>query len=448
MSNIFNRFDYNSLMELSISTYGNVFLLIMIFSLLVSVLRDRKSRCKKNVSIPCTREILTFFILGFFYNLTYIISILLEGATQKIGFFGFKASVFLYYIVGALLTLLFLQFVKTYIAKKLEKWWMVYIIRSLQICQFICMGLLAITPFTGLLYYYNESNVYVRGRGFWIWQGTSAAIFLFLGIAILFTIKKVDKFVRDLLTIVIIIPLMAFAFEMIFNSSNFNNTFVIIAALLVFLLYEDYRAQYSIENAIAMETVQKKLMMDQIQPHFLHNSLTSIIYYIDKDPEKAKDALVNFSKYLRSNLDSVNTKDMIPFVEELEHTRMYLALEKLRFEDNLDIEYDIREKDFLVPALSLQPMVENAVKHGIRKSETGKGTVKISTKEDDNTYVIVVEDSGSGFDTDMLKTMDDTHIGVKNVMRRLYMECKGTMVFDSVIGKGTVCTIRIPKSIK
>ena len=129
----------------------------------------------------------------------------------------------------------------------------------------------------------------------------------------------------------------------------------------------------------------------------------------------------------------------------MEHTRVYLSLEKLRFEDKLTVEFDIKDEDYKVPALSIQPMVENAVKHGIRKSASGRGSVKISTREMDDYHVIMIEDDGVGFNTEALATMDDTHIGVKNVMKRLEMECKGTLEFESSEGKGTICTIRIPK---
>ena len=139
----------------------------------------------------------------------------------------------------------------------------------------------------------------------------------------------------------------------------------------------------------------------------LSSSLNSIIYYIDKDPEIAKDSLVSFSKYLRTNLNMVSLDEMIPFSQEMEHTKVYLSLEKLRFEDKLTVDFDIKDEDYKVPALSIQPMVENAVKHGIRKSASGRGSVKISTRE-----------------------MDDYHV---------------ILEFESSEGKGTICTIRIPK---
>jgi LytS/YehU family sensor histidine kinase len=94
-----------------------------------------------------------------------------------------------------------------------------------------------------------------------------------------------------------------------------------------------------------MEDAQKKLMMDQIKPHFLYNSLNSIIYYIDKNPEVAKDSLVSFSKYLRTNLNMVSLDEMIPFSQEMEHTKVYLSLEKLRFEDKLTVDFYIKDEE-------------------------------------------------------------------------------------------------------
>ena len=257
--------------------------------------------------------------------------------------------------------------------------------------------------------------------------------------------KKLDNLLKYIVFVVVAVPILGIILDLCIPYINFNNLFIIIASLLIYLQYENYRAIYAINIVKEMEDAQRKLMMDQVKPHFLHNSLNAIIYYIDKDPAKAKESLINFSKYLRTNLDTVNTDILIPFEEELEHTKVYLSLEKLRFDDKLNIEYDIQDTDFEVPTLSLQPMVENAVKHGIRKSDTGSGTVKISTMQTENHHIITVEDDGAGFNTDTLAEMDDSHIGVKSVMRRLVIECKGTMEFESNEGRGTVCTIRIPK---
>ncbi len=445
MSDYVPLFSFGDMMGLIITIWGNVFLLVMIFSLYVSKKNDDYSKSARNISIPYTEDILRFFIMIFFYNLFYIFIILTDYSESEKGPQYYLTSVFLYYIVAAVLVLFFLFFIKKYIVDQFEDKWIDTLVKVFIGIQLVLLVGLIVNIFTGFIYYYDESLGYQHSWGYYIWQSFNILVFLLICISMFRYFKKIDDFLKYIVVIVVASAIIAVILDMSISYSNFNNTFLIIASILIYMQYENYMAIYAVDLVVEMEDAQRKLMMDQIKPHFLHNSLNSIIYYIDKDPVKAKESLVNFSKYLRTNLDSVNTEDVIPFKEELEHTKVYLSLEKLRFEDKLNIEYDIQDTDFEVPTLSLQPMVENAVKHGIRKSESGSGTVKISTFESETHHIIQVEDDGVGFNTDTLATIDDSHIGVKSVMRRLVIECKGTLEFDSEEGKGTVCTIRIPK---
>lgn len=445
MAGVNSQIEFNDMVNIIISIWGNVFILVMIFSLYISKNHDKNNKNIKNISIPYTDEILIFYILIFFYNLFYAIISMIEITEVAYAKQAYLTATFLYYIVGAMLMFLFFWFCKKYVADPMNDKILDVSIKVMTTIQVILLVLLIVNIFTGIIFYYDDIEGYKHGWGYFVWQGYIAAALTFLLILLFIRFRRLNSFLKYILGIVVTLPIMAITFDLIFEYANFNNAFIIIAALLIYLQYENYRAMYSIETVLQMEDAQKKLMMDQIKPHFLHNSLNSIIYYIDKDPKKAKEALVNFSKYLRTNLDSVNTEDLIPVSEELEHTKVYLALEKLRFEEKLNIEYDIQDENFMVPTLSIQPMVENAVKHGIRKSETGSGTIKISTKETENHHIVQIVDDGTGFDVESLADMDDSHIGVKSVMKRLIIECRGTLEFDSGEGKGTSCIIKIPK---
>ena len=445
MSDYVPLFSFADMMGLIITIWGNVFLLVMIFSLYVNKKRDDDSLSARNISIPYTEDILRFFVLIFLYNLFYIFIILTDYSESEKGPQYYLTSVFLYYIVAAMLVILFLYFIKKYIVERFEAKWIGILVNAFIIIQVILLVCLIINIFTGFIYYYDESLGYQHSWGYYIWQGYNISVFLLICVSMFKYFKKIDNFLKYIVVIVVASAIIAVILDVSISYSNFNNTFLIIASLIMYMQYENYKAIYADDLVVEMEAAQRKLTMDQIKPHFLHNSLNSIIYYIDKDPKKAKEALVNFSKYLRTNLDSVNTEDLIPVSEELEHTKVYLALEKLRFEEKLNIEYDIQDENFMVPTLSIQPMVENAVKHGIRKSETGSGTVKISTKETENHHIVQIVDDGTGFDVESLADMDDSHIGVKSVMKRLIIECRGTLEFDSGEGKGTSCIIKIPK---
>lgn len=184
--------------------------------------------------------------------------------------------------------------------------------------------------------------------------------------------------------------------------------------------------------------------MSQIQPHFLYNALGSIYYLCGKDPPKAQKAIGDFSEYLRMNLSSLRQKKPIPFATELQHIRTYLALEKMSCDDELFFQFHIHAIDFSVPALSVQPLVENAVKHGIFK-KPGGGTVTIGSEEYIDHFEIIVSDDGVGFDPQQPPQSERVHIGIQNVRERLAAMCNAQLEITSCPGKGTTATIILPK---
>ena len=137
-------------------------------------------------------------------------------------------------------------------------------------------------------------------------------------------------------------------------------------------------------------------------------------------------------------------KKPIEFEDELSHLNNYIELEKLRYGDDLEFEYDIKEKEFTLPALTVQPLVENAVNHGIRYHKM-KGKVKISSYSDENNYYVAIEDDGVGFNPNEYLNDGRKHVGISNVKYRLDVLCGGTIDIKSEINKGTIVTIRIPK---
>lgn len=188
------------------------------------------------------------------------------------------------------------------------------------------------------------------------------------------------------------------------------------------------------------------IMLSQIQPHFLYNSISSIQALCLSEPKKAHDALAQFAHFLRGNMDSLSSKKLIPFEQELKHVKNYLALEKIRFEERLNVRYELEKEGFLLPALTIQPIVENAVRYGISKKKEG-GTLTISTQETEKEIIITVEDDGAGFDVGILGKQKDnrSHVGMENVQKRLKGRCNGRMEVVSRIGEGTTVQIFLPK---
>lgn len=189
-----------------------------------------------------------------------------------------------------------------------------------------------------------------------------------------------------------------------------------------------------------LEAQKNALMISQINPHFVYNTLSTIASMCDTSPKQAKYLTIDFSQYLRRNIDTLTSEELIPFEREMEHVACYLKIEKARFRERLNMIYAVQCKDFSIPPLTVQPLVENAVKHGITKKAEG-GTVKISTREEDTCYVIEIIDDGVGFDTDNT----DNHVGLMNVRNRIGAMCKGELTVKSTVGVGTRVTIEIPK---
>ena len=217
-------------------------------------------------------------------------------------------------------------------------------------------------------------------------------------------------------------------------------TIAVVSSCLFYYLWLHMQSAYAHEQALASEQ-RIQIMMTQIQPHFLFNTLSTIQALCRIDPEKASETTEKFGTYLRMNIDSLGRAGLIPFQKELEHTRIYADIEMMRF-PYIHISYDIQEDDFEVPALSIQPMVENAIRHGVRGRYNG--LVKVTTRREEKEVVVTVTDNGKGFDPENSKATDGTHIGIRNVRGRVEMLCGGTLSIESKPGAGCTVTIRLP----
>lgn len=186
------------------------------------------------------------------------------------------------------------------------------------------------------------------------------------------------------------------------------------------------------------------VMMSQIQPHFLYNSLAVIQELCHEEPEKAEKAIGNLAEFLKGNMSILLSDKVVSFADELNHTKKYLEMEYLRFEDQLSVVYEINTDNFCLPALTLQPIVENAVRYGVRKNEDG-GMVRITTNEYKEFYEVIVEDDGPGLNPEEFYQGEGMHIGIKNVRERLAHMCGGELIIESTQGKGTKVFIRISR---
>ena len=200
------------------------------------------------------------------------------------------------------------------------------------------------------------------------------------------------------------------------------------------------------KNMVEAELKESRIsiMLSQIQPHFIYNTLGTIERMCLKDPQKAFDLVRNFSLYLRGNFSELDSVTPIRFADEIKHVEYYVNIEKVRFPD-MSIEYDVEATEFVLPALSVQPLVENAIKHGLMRLETG-GTVKIHSYETPTHFCVEVTDDGVGFDTDA-PIDEKKHVGLRNIRGRLKAMVNGALVMESKPGVGTKAIIMIPKEV-
>ena len=287
-----------------------------------------------------------------------------------------------------------------------------------------------------------------------VWDCSQCIVSLMLIILCLLEFKKDKKKRLELIAYVLIniaflLDFMGVGYHMYYSGICFKVSTVILLLIILFQgakqVVVDHQASIKNKKIKAeLENSRITVMLSQIQPHFLYNSLTSVMDLCDSNPKQAKAAIADFADYLRGNLSSLKTENLISFGTELEHIEKYLRLEKLRFMDELEIVYDINSRDFMLPTLSVQPLVENAVKHGVG-GKIGGGTVTIHTSETENEYIIRVTDDGVGFTEGEYADDGGTHVGIENIKKRLDMMINARLEIESKPGEGTRACILIPK---
>lgn len=224
--------------------------------------------------------------------------------------------------------------------------------------------------------------------------------------------------------------------------------------ICVFCVIYDLTEQQKKEQEL--EELEHELQMSklrnftsQMQPHFLYNTLGSIQEVILMDPEYASELLGYFTVHLRSCIRAMTKDQPIAFFQELENIKAYINIEKMRFGEKLCIHYDTKVTRFPILPLTIQPLVENAIRHGIYEKGERGGDVFIRTREEDDNWIIEVKDTGVGFDVEKYlkqqKRGEGDSTGIKNIQFRLEKVMNASIEINSMIGTGTIVVIRIPK---
>ena len=388
------------------------------------------------------------FLIAFFSILTgYVLFNLLGQTADAHHSYGwavfFKFTLFNESLLSSVLTVMLTGFLFYQSGEK--KWYKnTFCYAALAIWGIYAL-LLTVTQFNGVFYSISDANVYSRGPYYPLLL-VPPVLVMAVNLVVLWKIRKRLSEGQILAFMVyMLLPTACMLIQM-----RFFGIYVIVlgtslaALFMLTFIINDQAKRYYMHQA-ENERLKVDILMAQIQPHFLCNSLATIRYLCRSNPKKAEEALSQFTAYLRYNMDSLAVDVPIPFEEELVHVKEYLALQKLRFEDDLAIEYELECTDFTLPTLTLQPLVENAVSYGVRKSASGKGKVTIRSKRYDDRIEISVMDDGPGF---VCSAMADdrkrSHNGIKNVKERLERISGGKLVIDSTASAGTTAKIILP----
>lgn len=304
----------------------------------------------------------------------------------------------------------------------------------------IFFALLIPTLFNNAFYYVSPDKQYLRGTWFPLLMLPLTAITL---INLTETIKRRKRLSRKtyMSFLIAVLPMTITALiHMFLDIYPLIDICTGLSALSMYSLVLSDQIEQDLRRQREIANQRTSIMVLQMRPHFIYNTMTSIYCLCGQDPQLARQVIMDFTTYLRKNFNAIASAEPIPFTSELEHTRAYLAVEQAQYEDGLFVDYDTPHKLFRLPPLTLQPIVENAIKHG-RDPYAGPFRISIKTRKTDSGSEIVVKDNGKGFDPD-----DDSkpRVTLKNIQQRLEIMCKGSLMITSNDGGGTVVTVTIP----
>ena len=379
-----------------------------------------------------------------------------RGSPGELGNYMVHISNFLVFLFSDIILLLYHAYVCNCIFEKdsQEKKNSIRVKLVVLICL-TAIFLIIMSQFTNLYYYIDADNYYHRNPAYFISLFLPMAGML-TDLSLLFRYRK--NISRELLLAMvsyIVLPFIAAIILLFYYGISLINLAIGISMILMFVetMIEQSKKAAQKERLLAeqdRQLAQKEReltdsriasMMSQIRNHFIFNTLGAISGYCKIDPVKADDALMKFSRYLRRNMSWLEEKGMIPFENELKQVEDYVYLEKMRFGGRFEFGEDLDELNFAIPPLTVQPLVENAVKHGLTKP--GKqGSVCLMTSREPDAILIQVIDDGVGFKPEELEK--STSIGLKNVRYRLEHLAGATLEIESTPGEGTRAMIRIP----
>ena len=368
-----------------------------------------------------------------------------RGDISPIGYQAVRASNYFAFVFGFLAMPLTAEYVSGIIKKRagdIQLYW-----KNIEWGLFsVGVVLLTINTFYDFIYSFDENNRYYRLTfsfipGFIAFVG----IIITLGVAVKY-VGKMNPFEKAAVILFLILPVAGVAIQIFNYGISLTYLMLVISSLIMFFSHIYSFMQYNINKEKELTEERIRIFNQQIQPHFIFNSLNLIRYLCKKSPDEAVEAINEFSGYLRKSTDFLNETDCIEVSKEFDLVKHYVFMEQKRFGKSISVEFDLRDTEFMIPPFAVQTSVENAIKHGLRAISKNDGRIRISSLRKDDKHIIIIEDNGAGFDTSLINSSSSSHVGIINTKKRLELMCGGKLCIESKPGEGTKVTITIPET--
>jgi sensor histidine kinase YesM len=426
----------------SLELWGAIFCLIAAFT----IDRGKKVEHRENIELGYMLLINTIILVFDMFAVTY------NGEPGSLARIVLQVANFGLFFTLYILEIYFIAFLKAAIINNGGNFSIVFSFIG-AIIMTVSLVILIFDQYRHYIYFFDNENYYHRGQNYYL-----ALIPVFLCfILIVFICFYYRKYFSTLQKISLLVYLsfpICSAIIMVATGevSSIINIAITISLVIMYLFYELDKNRRMLEQAeklIEKEKINAQfkntMLWTQIQPHFIYNNLNVIQFLCKKDPELAAEAVVHLSAFLRSYIDAYDMDMCIPISEEMDVINHYIYIQKLRYGDKLDVKLDVGDFDFSVPPLSIECLVENAIRHGVaQKVEGGKVSIRIMENVDE--FMVEVEDNGVGFDAEELKIADGkNHVGLKNTNSRLQYMVNGHLEVQSQVGQGCRAIVHIPK---
>ncbi len=360
---------------------------------------------------------------------------------------------FLSFLFTIHLSYIFLKYEKAYIENKTHQRISSMMMKTANVLLVVNLAFLVINLFHPFLYQIDSDHLYHR-MAYYPLIFLNALGSLLIG---LYELLKYRKYLKHweftMFFIYIMIPLVSTIATLFLYGMALGQFGVTAALIIVYVLLQSEYGRAAVEQERELMENQTDMMLSQIQPHFLFNALNTIEFLCSTDSPDAAAAVEHFEDYMKMNVYSLTSENKVSLQQELKYLDNYLYIEHFRF-PHIQVNFQLEATDFQLPPLTLQPLVENSIKHGLRQKKQD-ACILVKTEESKSHYILTVTDNGCGFDTKLLNQLNNgseensnprrSHIGLTNIEKRLNLVSGGTLDIQSTPGYGTSAVIRIPK---